>query len=561
MHSDKQGIRDLVEVCAQKGLRYIVISPGSRNAPLTISFSEHPQIKCISIADERSAAFFALGMAQQLGEPVAITCTSGTAALNYAPAIAEAYYQHIPLLVLTADRPNEWTDQADGQTIRQRNIFSNYIRASFELPQTPKTTDELWHNSRLVSEAINACMGPTKGPAHINIPLTESLYGQSAYNEPLPKSIHLHSTAKTLPDDTISALAKTWNSASKKLVIVGLMAPNEALNDILGTIADDDSVAVISETTSNLNNDAFNACIDRVILTVVPSEEEAFAPDLLVTLGGPVISKKIKSFLRTHKPKAHWHIDATDTNVDTYQSLTDGIQLAPENFLSQLQPHIEKCESDYKATWKTRDNRSEGLHQSYIATAPFCDLKAIDILLQHMPKGGQVQLGNSTPVRYAQLFKHAQDHVHYANRGTSGIDGSTSTAAGAAYVNNTMTTLITGDMSFFYDSNALWNQHLTGNLRIVLINNGGGGIFRIIDGPSSTDHLEEFFETKHEYRAEYIAKAFNVPYYQCDSAESLEQTLTRFYEPHDDRPVILEIVTPGEENALVLRNYFKHLRG
>lgn len=559
MRSEKQGIGDLVEVLARQGLRHVIISPGSRNAPLTISFAQHPDLECLSIADERSAAFFAMGIAQQTRQPVVISCTSGSAALNYAPAIVEAYYQKIPLIVITADRPVEWTDQGDGQTIRQTNIFANYIKGSYELPQDPSDADALWFSNRLVSEAWNTAMHPDQGPVHLNIPFREPLYGQTDQTSN-PKVIQTRREERRLNELDVRELASLWNASSRKLILTGMMTPNAVLNERLHQLADDPSVAVLTETTSNLHSPLFNPCIDSVVNTFEGDDETHFAPDLLVTMGGPVISKMVKAFLRKANPKNHWHVDVTDHHLDTYQSLTDNLPILPETFCEQLLQYTMPVESGFAATWKQRDERSAERGETYLNTIPWSDFKAFEVLLSHLPAEGQLQLANSTAVRYAQLFKALNPIPHYANRGTSGIDGSTSTAAGAAFATGQMTTLITGDMAFFYDSNAFWNQHLTGNLRVILINNGGGGIFRVIKGPSSTNQLEQFFETAHDYDAEHLAKAYKVGYYSCENEEELRQALKGFYQPHNNRPVILEVKTPRLLNDQLLKDYFVHLR-
>ena len=170
-----------------------------------------------------------------------------------------------------------------------------------------------------------------------------------------------------------------------------------------------------------------------------------------------------------------------------------------------------------------------------------------------------MQLANSTPVRYAQLFKNRKDLTYFSNRGTSGIDGSISTAAGATYESNKPTTLITGDLSFFYDSNGLWNNYISKNLKIIIINNGGGGIFRFIDGPSETSALD-YFEAPHKLNAEHIAKTFGVNYFKADSMSTLKETIADFYSSKLNEASILEIFTPQEKNAEVLKDYFKYLK-
>ena len=561
MSTSKEHINNLVDICYAKGLKNIVISPGSRNAPLTIAFNKHKKINCISIIDERAAAFFALGMAQQLGEPVGIACTSGTAALNYAPAIAEAYYQKIPLVVFTADRPMEWIDQVDGQTIRQQNIYSNYIKKSFQLPQEPSHADDFWYASRIVSEAIETAKFPEFGPVHINIPLREPLYQSKEYKLNTQNTFETISTQLSLPNDKIAELQKEWKKANKVLIITGLLKPNKKINDSLNKIAKQDKVVVLTETTSNLFGENFNRSIDRLIISIEDEGPKEFIPDLLITIGGPIVSAKVKTFFRKNQPQIHWHINASNDYVDTFKCLSKIIPVEPE----QVLPHFEKLgntKSDYRDLWISKDRKLTSIFTKFLEKISFCDLKAFDIILKNIPAKTDVQLANSTPVRYSNLYNTMakRNLFGYSNRGTSGIDGTTSTAAGAAYASKKLTTVISGDLSFFYDSNALMNQHLPKNLRIIIINNGGGNIFRIIDGPSQTDVLEQFFETKHNWSAEFIAKAFGVDYYLCKEEKSLQKTLDTVYAAAYNQCCVVEIKTQGEKNTEILLQYFDYLK-
>ncbi len=561
MTSDKKSVALLAEIFTYKGLKDIVISPGSRNAPIILAFVQDPKIKAISIVDERSAAFFALGMAQQTKKTVAIACTSGSAALNYAPAIAEAYYQKIPLLILTADRPVDMIDQGDGQTIRQKNVYANYIKKSFELSEEIDTEDEFSQMVNVINEAIDLSMFPDCGPVHINLPFSEPIYNQvENFNFDISVT-YPEVEDKILPVETIEKFAKRWNQYDKKLLIAGMMDGNPQLQQLLKKITIDPSVVILTETTSNLKDDCACPCIDKVVHTISEEEEKNFKPELLVTFGGPVVSKMVKAFIRKNKPIEHWNIDTVDFNMNTYQSLTDGIALEPQVFFEQLLPLVETKESNYHETWTNRDQRSEKRHQEYLSKCDYSDLKVFEFLLNNIPAGSDLQMGNSTPVRYVQLFKPVQKFAYYSNRGTSGIDGTVSTAAGACYATVKPTTLIVGDLAFFYDSNALMNQHLNQNLRIIIINNSGGGIFRFIPGPDTTDQLEEFFEVNHEWKAEYIAKNFDVPYYSACNQKELEEVLPQFYKPQKDkRPAILEIITPNKKNAAILKSYFNFLK-
>ncbi|MCB2219577.1 MAG: 2-succinyl-5-enolpyruvyl-6-hydroxy-3-cyclohexene-1-carboxylic-acid synthase [Bacteroidetes bacterium] len=561
MTSDKVNAALTAEIFAQKGMRHIVISPGSRNAPLILAFAQHPSIQALSIIDERSAAFFAMGIAQQTRKTVAIACTSGSAVLNYAPAIAEAYYQKIPLLILTADRPPNLIDQGDGQTIRQKNVFANYVVKSYELPEEIHSEKEMETASKLISEAIDFTRYPAGGPVHINLPFTEPIYNQVKDLPFSPKVIPSHPEERILSEKELNRLAETWNQFPKKMLIAGMMEPSDKLRGIVDKLGGDDSVVILTETTSNLNQCSTITCIDRVISTIQPGEIPEFKPDLLVTFGGNVVSKMVKSFIRTHQPAQHWNIHPVDFTMDTYQCLSDPIEMEPVAFFSDLIPKINFQKSSYKNTWWNRAERSEIRHKEFLTNCEYSDLKVFEKLLQSIPEGSNLQLGNSTPVRYSQLFRATNQYRYNSNRGTSGIDGTISTAAGAAWANGQATTVITGDLGFLYDSNALMNHHLPSNLRIIIINNGGGGIFRFIPGPDSTDQLETFFEAHHSWTAKYLAKNFNVPYYFACNMNELEELLPPFYQDQENsRPAILEIRTPTRKNAERLRAYFNNLK-
>lgn len=560
MTSDKKSAALLADLFVKKGLKYIVISPGSRNAPIIISFANHPGIKAISIVDERSAAFFALGMAQQLRETVAIACTSGTAALNYAPAIAEAYYQKVPLLVITADRPEEMIDQGDGQTIRQNNLYKNYSKASFELKEEFRDDADFSNAVKLINKAINLTCYPDYGPVHMNLPFSEPIYNQVESHNWRVKNIQPKINPYDLTDREITSFSDSWNKYKRKLVIAGMMDDNTGMKRILQRITGDPSVVLLSETTSNLDSLATCPCIDNVISTIKPDEAKAFKPDLLVTFGGHVISKMVKEFIRINKPVEHWHIDPVDYQMNTYQCLTSGIRTDPYTFFNEIKAYIKPQNSDYQRLWTERHNRSSQRHSEFLSRCEFSDLKVFETILNFLPENSMVQLGNSTPVRYMQLFKPVKNLLWYSNRGTSGIDGTVSTAAGASYVSLKMTTLITGDLGFFYDSNALMHNHWNSRLRIIIINNGGGGIFRFIPGPEQTGHLHTFFETRHSWKSEFIAQNFGIPYSRAENLEEAERHLSTFYDHgRDVKPAILEIVTPNDRNGEVLKDYFKYL--
>lgn len=555
----KEHILHLTNILTELGVTRYVISPGSRNAPLINSFTAHPDAACDSVVDERSAGYFALGMALKTQKPVGLICTSGTAAINFGSALAEAYYQKIPLIAITADRPEELIDQREGQAIRQKNLYGNFVKTSCHLPQEPFDEDRLWYNDRLISETINIALTAPTGPAHINVPLREPLYESTENISKNHQTINITRTSKTLETPTLESFAASWNNSSKIMILTGVLSPAPELDELLKKLGEFPTVSIISERTSNLFKGKYHHFIDR-LLNTMPENKADYSPDLFITIGNDVVSKQIKAFLRNHKPERHWHIEETNRHTDTYKSLTDLIPVLPEHFFKSLLPYLKSQESEYSRRWDDLEACALQVHKEYARQAPWSDFKVFEQLLQNIPSNSVLHLGNSTPVRYALLFPPDETVEYYANRGTSGIDGVISTAAGFAFLDGRINTVISGDLSFFYDSNGLWNKQLPSNLRIVVINNQGGSIFRIIPGPDTTDNLENYFETQQEVNTRGLAETHGLHYYFCDEKNNLKEILKNFYQPHD-RAVVLEIKTPGTVNDKVLKNYFKKLKG
>lgn len=541
--------QSIIEIFRAKGIQHIIISPGSRNAPLTIGFVNNPNFTCYSVADERCAAFFALGIAQQINKPVAVVCTSGSALLNYYPAFSEAFYSEIPLIVVSADRPKNKIDIGDGQTIRQENVFANHSLFNANLDEFP--SDE---NDFLLNEAINTAFAK-KGPVHINAPFEEPLYETVETLSVEPKIISNAILNNELED--VSSFVTDWNSAKKKLVLIGGLHPNAVEQNFLDAFAKDNSVVVMTEVTSNVHHPNFITNIDTIITPFTNEDFLEFQPDILLTFGGMIVSKRIKAFLRKYQPKQHWHIDELRA-YDTYGCLTKHFEVAPNKFLENFFSKTIIIESDYQEKLlKIRTLRAEK-HIGYIDKIPFTDLKAFDIILPKLPSNTHLQISNSSPIRYAQLVSIDKSIEVFCNRGTSGIDGSTSTAIGAAVVNQKPTVLIAGDIGFLYDSNALWNNYIPKNFKIILMNNGGGGIFRILPGHDETPVFNTFFETSHCLTAEHLAKMYGLDYLIASNQEKLESSLEIMF-AQNENPVLLEVFTPTLENDKVLLQYFKEL--
>lgn len=559
MTSNKKNISLLADIFVKSGLTNIVISPGSRNAPIILSFANRKEINAFSIIDERSAAFFALGLALKTKKTVAIACTSGSAVLNYASAISEAFYQKIPLLIFTADRPKHLIDVGDGQTIRQENVFNNFVKKSFQLPIDVSTKKEIAETEEIINEAINTSQFPEPGPVHINIPFDEPLYNST--NVIIEGNlIALKKQLPLIPKSKITNLAQTCNNCQKIMIIAGQALPNPHLNKILQNITKNRNNVLLSETTSNLNGENFIDTIDNIVSTISTNEIEKFKPEILITFGGQVVSKMIKKFLRNNKPQQHWHISPSGEKMDTYFSLTEKLQSNEFEFFESLSKKLKDVNSTYSKLWQQRKLKIDGNKTAYLRNAEYSDFKVFESVFNNLPKGSILHLGNSTPVRYSQLFGSKKDIVYNSNRGVSGIDGQISTAVGYSYYSKKLNILITGDLGFLYDSNGLMNKYLKPNLKIIVINNSGGGIFRFMPGPDITPNLEEFFVAKHNWKAKYICKAFDVDYFKTENLENMEETLPNFLNSKSDKTEVLEIFTPANKNAKVLRDYFRFIK-
>lgn len=554
--SAKPEVQLLLDACLKGGVTHVVLSPGSRNAPLSIAFDEHPDFVTIVIPDERAAAFYALGMAQQLNRPVAISCTSGSAPLNYFPAIAEAYYQGVPLVVLTADRPTEWVDQGDGQTIVQAGVFGSHVLKFAQL--NPFHTDQQrWLFERLCAETIQAANGRRKGPVHLNIPFSEPLYTTSDVPETVRQWIKMSDEKVVLSERDRLEITRIWNKSTKRMVVCGQMPENPALQKMLSELADDQSVAVLVEHTSNLVHSKFVQCIDRS-LNQINDNDSNFQPEVLVVIGGAIVSKRIKAFLRKSPGLQVIRVGTDFPFMDTFQGLQFTTSAAAEEVVQLISERNTDLPaiSQFGTKWKQLDYLSGIKHEEVLVKTPFSDLKAMEIMLDSVPENAHLHLANSSIIRYALLFDPIKSIQYWCNRGTSGIDGSSSTACGAALIaNQQWHVLITGDMSFFYDSNAFWSQHKPANLRIFVLNNGGGDIFNIIPGPDTTDQKDKYFVAKQAFSAEYICKAYGLDYFRADSVESIDVQLEAFFAV-GEVPKLMEIHTATIENSAVLKNYF-----
>lgn len=543
-----------------------MLCPGSRCAPLTLAFSRHPKITTRTFSDERSAGFVALGMAQQSATPTVMVCTSGTAAYNFAPSVAEAYFSQTPLIVFTADRPAEWIAQHDGQTIYQAEIFGKHVKKSFQLPQEYDHADSKWAINRIVNEAINLSLEEPRGPVHINAPFREPLYPEPKEKFDFSKDVRVMEQVTThysLSPEHVQKLWQELNKFTKILIVAGQHDYDNALMSSLSNFLQIHPVAVAGDIISNLNSIEQVVRHSDVFLGQAPEAvKKSLRPELLITFGKSVISKNLKLFLRKYSPKVHWHIQPAGVVADPFQSITHVLNTNPTNFFESLQLIVKSKEFEkqkkvnYQKLWEVEERRAVRSLKEFLPKEAFGELELVHEIIRNLPPLCNLHLANSMSVRYANIIglNDPQKNINvFSNRGTSGIDGCTSTAVGHALINELPNFLITGDLAFFYDRNSFWHNYPLPNLRVIVLNNHGGIIFNMIDGPGTLPERDEYFVTKQNLTAQKLCEEFDFDYLKLDTKRKIKNTLKNFFE-FDGRTKILELDSSIELNKTIFDN-------
>ncbi|MCR5696592.1 MAG: 2-succinyl-5-enolpyruvyl-6-hydroxy-3-cyclohexene-1-carboxylic-acid synthase [Marinilabiliaceae bacterium] len=529
-------IAQLLTLMKCYGIRHVVVCPGSRNAPIVHAFASRSDCFCVhSVTDERSAGFVAIGMADALQQPVAVCVTSGSAVLNVAPAVSEAYYRRVPLLVISADRPAQWIGQMDGQTLPQHGCFGTLAR-SYQLPNDG--SDANWWRNRLINEALNALR--CCRPVHINVPLAEPLFNfpsSDSYINDAERVVKFQRNDNVL----LTEEAKNeWVNARRRMIVVGQHYPSERLNTLLRAIKQSRLAVVMAETLSNLQY----ASVSNCYATYTTDD----TPDFVLYLGGHIIMKQLKKYLRTSCVANIWRVENSDetTFIDTFQHTTRVLYTNDDcSIVSQLLDlQSKESESHFVDNWTRRvpqeiETEVQNVDAEYVAKYA---LKQLANRAEH----SAVVLANSSTVRYAQSV--CADYVSkctvLCNRGVNGIEGSLSAAVGYAMLKKDELVLcIIGDLSFFYDHNALWNNDLPSNLRVLLLNDGGGKIFSHLPGLEQSPYRDSLISAQHNYQSEGWANDCNIKYYKSDSdAHKCKQAVDLLLNSNSDRPVLLEVV-------------------
>lgn len=553
MYTDKKSILQLAALLKAHGIRKIVLCPGSRNIPIVQTLANIPDFTCYPMTDERSAGFFALGLALHGGTPAAVCCTSGTALLNLHPAVAEAFYQQVPLVVISADRPAAWIGQMDGQTLPQPGVFGSLVKKSVDLPEVDSEESE-WYCNRLINEALLELNHHGKGPVHINVPISEPFFKLPVTELPEVRVITRYQ-GLSVYDKDYQPLIDRLNRYQRRMAVVGQMNLIY-LFDKRYTKMLYKHFAWFSENISNQTVPGVPIRnIEPLLCSMNFETQQKMRPELLITYGGHIISKRLKKFLRRHPPVEHWHIAPDGEVVDLYGSLTTVIEMDPFEFLEKIAPMMENRTPEYPRQWEAL---SKAIPQ---AQFDYSEMSAIGAVIRNLPAPCSLHLANSSVVRYAQLFDIPTNVEILSNRGTNGIEGSLSTALGYATASDKLNYLFIGDLSFFYDMNALWNSNYGANIRILLLNNEGGEIFHALPGLELHENARRFVTATHCATAKAWAEDRGFEYLSARNSEELNAAVTVFTQASvTNRPMLLEVFTDKNLDIEMLKEYYHNLK-
>lgn len=548
MYSDKKSILQLVALLRAHGVRKIVLCPGSRNVPLVQSFAACPDFECYPVTDERSAGFYAIGLALQSGAPAGVCCTSGSALLNLHPAVCEAFYRQVPLVVVSADRPGAWIGQMDGQTLPQPGVFGGLVKKSVNLPEIHTEEDE-WYCNRLVNEALLELTHHVRGPVHINVSVSEPLFRLT--EDELPEVRCIRRWDMEDEAEFSMRVSTEFSRYGKCLVVSGQLDAREA--EEIAACIPGDGVAWLAEVLGNVPPGHALRGFDAALYVCDEKECGQLAPDLLITFGGHIVSKRLKKFLRTHRPKAHWHIAPDGVPVDLFCSLTMVIETTPLQFWRAVSRSDDMLSGAYSQLWR------DMCRKVVLPQPDYSELYAVKTVLEALPVHSVLHLSNSSAIRLAELFPLPEGVEVQCNRGVNGIEGSLSAAVGYAAASDRLNVLLIGDLSFFYDMNALWSGGIRSNLRIVLLNNSGGGIFHALPGLSVDGNARRFVTACHDTTAEGWARSRGFVYHEARDGASLQSAVGCLYE-ESQSPVLLEVFTDAAADASELKRYYHQIK-
>ena len=561
MYSNKENVNILTSLLLEYGVSDAVVCPGSRNAPIVHNLSVCEAIRCRPVTDERSAAFYALGLSIATRRPTVVCVTSGSALLNVMPAVAEAAYQHVPLVVISADRPQQWIDQLDGQTIPQSDALGRFVRKAVQLPE-PHNDEERWLCRRLVNEAMHLATCRQGAPVHINVPISEPLFEFDT--EQLPQLSRFNYIKRAAIKDASMDMPDAFHKAKRPMIVIGQLAHGTVSHETIRSLSE--KYVVMSEPLSNPSYMTIH--FDEAIRYIVSDnssinddedDKTAYYPDYVIYVGDTLVSKPARRFLRNAKaPSCLITPDAADIH-DPLMTLTDIVECDTDSINALLASLCDAPDTDERCRFHDRWQSFLDAYAAHAdAYAPeysqMATVKYFEEQLADLDIDICVHYANSSAVRLACIY--AQHYV-WCNRGVNGIEGSLSTAAGFSLATPDMTVCVIGDLSFFYDQNALWNSNLRGNLRIILLNNRGGGIFRQLPGLSDSPAADDLVMASHENTAQGICTQNDIGYLSAKNMDEMQIGIVTLLTRESERPMLLEVFTDSNDDVKALEKYFK----
>ena len=550
VYSDKENINILTSLLVSYGVRHIVVCPGSRNAPLVHNFDVSPDITTHAVTDERSAAFFALGLRLRLRQPVAVCVTSGSALLNTMPGAAEATYQHEGIIIISADRPQAWIGQLDGQTMPQHGALGTFASPSVSLPE-PHNDTERWLCRRLICEAMIANTCPPFPSVHINVPVSEPLFGFSTPCLPEIPPVGIADLDDQNGRETLRRILK----GKRRLMVISGQTYDDST---AGLLMDKASGCVfVAEWLSPYGRVRH---IDEILRTTCAEELDNMRPDCIVYIGGHTVSKRLRHYMRSLDSRTMF-ITVSDDGMlhDVSQHTTLVVKATAGDFMRMIcnGAICPDADMDFVRRWHDMDNMAA--RRISASCPPYSQMLAIRRLEENIDNSKDIVCyANSLSVRAGMMYASA---YRYCNRGLNGIEGTLSMAAGMAagakeegMTSGNMTAAqnvycVIGDLSFFYDSNALWIQELAGNMRIMLINNQRGAIFGMLPGLDRSPAHKPLIAAGHNATAEGICSQYGMEYYRATDTPSLEEGIRLLTSGVHDRPVVLEVLTDADTDA------------
>lgn len=569
----------IAETFYKLGAKTAIICPGSRSTPLAIAFAQHSHIETIPILDERSASFFALGIAKKAGIPTILICTSGTAGANFYPAIIEAKYSNIPLIILTADRPFSLRNCHAGQTIDQVKLYGNFPNYYTELSLPAIAKEMLFYLRQNIIQIWEKSLFPYSGVVHVNLPFDEPLFSSENINlsrseltfleQELFDNLAFNLPKYNLEIDDLNNYLKDWNTYDKGIIIAGIDHTFDPQLYALkvSKLAKKLNFPVLAEALSPIRNYAeLNPYLITTYDLILRDKKnlEKITPQIVIQIGELPTSKELRNWLNILKAKT-FIIKNIGDNIDAIHSNSIHLRISiekikiNENEQENIDLNKSKNKNLYLKNWlKLEQEKTKNINQQFNKINNLFEGKIAWLLSQYLPTDTNIFIANSMSVRYCEFFwqKNNQNFTPYFNRGTNGIDGTLSTALGIAH-NSKNTVLLTGDLALLHDTNGfLINNYFQGNLTIILINNNGGGIFQTLAIAKLESLFEDYFATPQHINFVDICKTYKIEYQLIDNWETLKSLLN----PLSTKGIrLLEIKTNRQEDSLWMQNNYPFL--